>query len=152
MPTINRLTIGGIFSSVFSQDQIADTGPATAPIAASLAPVGAGPKRDRRRRLTKVDRRSALGRRIAELSTLFTSATGWEEITPLRRFKIAAAAELTAVAEKARGQYLRDGDISADDCVRMERRADAAVRALRLREESPKPASPLASHFNEAAE
>ena len=39
---------------------------------------------------------------------------------------------MKALAEQARGNYLRDGVGSLDNVVRIERRAEHAVRALRL--------------------
>jgi hypothetical protein len=109
--------------------------PATA-IGASGGSVA--PKRDRRRYLTKVDRRSRLGLRIKELTRLFTEATGGSP-TPLRKLKIARAAELTALAEKARGDFMRDGLATLSDIAAIERKADLAVRALGLADDPPAP-------------
>ena len=67
------------------------------------------PKRDRRRCLTKVDKRTAFGRRIMDLRAMFADTFGAEQLTPLRLLKIREAAELKAIAEKARGDFMRDG-------------------------------------------
>jgi hypothetical protein len=106
------------------------------------------PKRDRRLTLTRIDKRSRLGKRIGELTAMFTVAVCEEELTGLRRLKVQKAAELTAIAELARGDFMRDGKGSLDDIVRLERKADQAVRALGISEAKPKPTSPLVEHFS----
>jgi hypothetical protein len=109
---------------------------------------GAGaPKRDRRVSLTRVSKRGRLGQRIAELRSIFTEAVVGE-ISPMRRMRIAEAAELKALAEKARGDYLRDGVGDLDDIIRAERRADQAVRAIGIVEAKRRPPSLLADHFS----
>jgi len=80
--------------------------------------------------LTTVNRSTRLGKRIDELKALFSEALGEDALAPMRRMRIAEAAELKALAEKARGDYLRDGAGTLDDIVRIERKADQAVRAL----------------------
>jgi hypothetical protein len=89
----------------------------------------ARPKRDRRQTLTKVDRRSVIGRRVYELKELFTSAAGGE-LTGLRAMKIGIAAETVALAEAARGALLRSEGGNLDEVIRLERRAAAACRAI----------------------
>jgi len=88
------------------------------------------PRRSRAKRLTTVNRSTRLGKRIDELKALFSEALGEDALAPMRRMRIAEAAELKALAEKARGDYLRDGAGTLDDIVRIERKADQAVRAL----------------------
>jgi hypothetical protein len=88
-------------------------------------------KRDRRLTLTKIDRRGRLGKRIAELTAMFAAAVGGE-LTPMRKLRVDKAAQLTAIAELSRGDYMRDGKGTLDDIVRLERKADQAVRALGL--------------------
>ena len=85
-----------------------------------------------RRELTTVDRRSRVFRRITELQALFLSAleSAGVELSPLRRMKIEEAAQLKALAEKTRGDYLRDGVGTLDDIVRIERKAELAVKGL----------------------
>jgi hypothetical protein len=111
--------------------------------ATSDAPASAveAPRRSRKRTLTKVNRGSIIGKRIDELKALFTAALGDDALAPMRRMRIAEAAELKALAEKARGDYLRDGVGVLDDIVRIERKADQAVRGLRINESKPKPPS-----------
>jgi hypothetical protein len=109
---------------------------------------GPAPKRDRRQTLTKIDKRLPLGKRIAELTSMFTAAVGGEP-TPVRRLAVDKAAQLTAIAEQARGAFMRDATGTLDDIVRLERKADQAVRALGIREAKPKgEKSPLAAHFS----
>jgi hypothetical protein len=117
-----------------------------APIVRGQAASGA-PKRIRRRLLTKVDKRNRVGRRIEELKTLFLAALADREETPMLAHKVRQAAELLAMAEKARGDYLRGEHCQLDDVVRAERRAEGAVGALGIREASSKPAPLLHKHL-----
>jgi hypothetical protein len=48
----------------------------------------------------------------------------------MRKLKIEKAADLTAMAEQMRGDFMRDGKGTLDDIVRLERKADQAARAL----------------------
>jgi hypothetical protein len=129
-----------------SRNQL-DTSPANA------APLGGhqkgdrAPKRDRRLTLTKIDKRGRLGKRVTELTAMFAIAVGGEQ-TPMRKLKVEKAAELTALAELARGDFMRDGKGTLDDIVRLERKADQAVRSLGITERDPRPTSPLAEHFS----
>lgn len=108
----------------------------------------ARPKRDRRVCLTKVDKRTAFGRRVMELRSVFAETFSQAELSPLRLLKIREAAELKAIAEKARGDFMRDGVGNLDDIVRIERKADLAVRALHIVDAgAAKATSPLAAHF-----
>jgi len=78
------------------------------------------------RTLAGIDARTAAGRRIAELRSLFA---GDVELSPMRRLLIEQAATAIATAEVARGRYLaQGGDLS--DLISAERRADAAMRRL----------------------
>ena len=118
------------------------------PTAPKTHPSGTGdtpkqrPKRIRSRRkdLTTVDKRSRVYRRIRELEALFlrTFESAGVALTPMRRMRVAEAAQLKALAEKARGDTLRGGAGSLDDVVRIERRADAAVRAIGLPSDTPR--------------
>jgi hypothetical protein len=91
--------------------------------------------------MTTLDRCTRVWKRVAELTALFTRALGDIELTPLRQMKIDRAAQLTALAELARGRFMRNGDGTLDDIVRLERKADSAVRALGIVESKPKPPS-----------
>ena len=121
----------------------ASTSPAVAsrPRATSSAGDARKPRRSRKRTLTTVDRRTRVWIRIADLTAMLTAALGSVELTPMRRMKIEQAAQLTALAELARGRFMRDGEGTLDDIVRLERKADSAVRALGIVESKPKPAS-----------
>ncbi len=102
----------------------ADVSPSQATQRAAVAP-----KRDRRLTLTKLDKRGRFGKRVAELQALFELAiTG--EISPMRRLKVEKAAQLTAIAELARGDFMRDGRGTLGDIILAERRAAAAARAV----------------------
>ena len=110
----------------------------------SVVDSGAPKRGDRRLRLTRVDKRSVAGQRIAELKALFKASLGDRPLTPMLAMRIAEASELKALAEKARGDYLRGGGGNLDDTIRAERRADQAVRALGIGEAKPKALSFLA--------
>jgi hypothetical protein len=104
--------------------------------------------RIRRRTLTRLDLRTSLAKRIAELKALFTAslaAGGETTLSPLRLLKVEQAAHALAVAELARGRYMRDGDGDLAELLTAERRADAAVKRLGLPYESPRPAPSSAS-------
>jgi hypothetical protein len=117
----------------------ADILPAQAQQGAAVAP-----KRDRRLTLTKIDKRGRLGKRIAELRAIFIAALGDEaELSAMKRLKVEKAAQLTALAELARGDFMRDGKGTFDDIVRLERKADQAVRALGPTDAKPKAPSLL---------
>jgi hypothetical protein len=107
-------------------------------IAASAAPSPMPPrrKRDRRRTLTKIDQRSRLGKRIRELTVLFSGALGGDPSSILK-LKIDQAAQLSAIAELARGDHMRGKPTG--DIVRLERAAASAVRALGDLEAKPRP-------------
>lgn len=96
------------------------------------------PRRSRAMTLTRVDRRGRLGKRIAELTSLYLAALGGspDALSPMKRLKVDEAAQLKALAELARGDYLRDGKGSLDDIVRIERKANAAERALGIVEKT----------------
>ena len=77
-----------------------------------------------------MDKRTFTWRRIVELQQLFTSAlTGASvELSPLRKLKVEQAAHAVAVAELARGEFMRDGAGDLDELIRAERRADTLVK------------------------
>lgn len=89
--------------------------------------------RDRSRNLTKVDKRTVFGRRVMELRSVFASTFGPLEMTPLRLMQVREAAELKAIAEQARGDFMRDSLGSLDDIVRIERKAALAVKAIGIK-------------------
>jgi hypothetical protein len=96
-------------------------------------------QRLRPKTLSHVSRRTRLGRRIAEMTAIYLSALGGEAaLSPMKRLKVDEAAQLKALAEKARGDYMRDGVGSLDDVVRIERKASAAERALAIVERQPR--------------
>jgi hypothetical protein len=107
------------------------------------------PKRDRRLTLTKIDKRGRFGKRIAELRAIFIAALGDEaELSAMKRLRVEEAAQLKALAEQARGDFMRDGRGTLDDIVRCERKADQVVRTLGIGEAKRKPSSPLVAHFS----
>jgi hypothetical protein len=85
----------------------------------------------RKQPLVKFDRRTVLGRRIAALTVAYTAAISGQ-LTPLRKEAIDRAAELTAIAEQARGAHMRDGVVTLNHVVRAERNATQARRELGL--------------------
>lgn len=76
-----------------------------------------------------------MGKRIGELTALFASAFSAADMTPMRRERIAEAAQLKAMAEAERGAWMRgEAKCDLDELVRLERRAVAAVKALGISE------------------
>ncbi len=102
--------------------------------------------------LTRVDGRTALGKRIAELTAIYSCACGSADtaLSPIKRLKVEEAAQLKALAERARGDYLRNGEGSLDDVVRIERKASAAERALGIVDKSAYDAGPTLADYLEA--
>jgi hypothetical protein len=90
-----------------------------------------GESMSRKQPLVKFDRRTVLGRRIAALTAAYTAAISGQ-LTPLRKEAIDRAAELTAIAEQARGAHMRDGVVTLNHVVRAERNATQARRELGL--------------------
>jgi hypothetical protein len=87
------------------------------------------PRRSRAKQLTFVNKSTRIGKRIAELTALFEGAVAGE-VSPLRRLKIDRAAQLVAIAERARGDFMRDGQGALDEILLAERRAAAACKAI----------------------
>jgi hypothetical protein len=123
-----------------AEDYAADSSPSQARQKAA-----APPKRDRRRTLTRIDKRGRVGKRVARLVELFEAAFPAEALTPLKREQIASAAGLQALAEEARGKWMRgeSGD-SLDEIMRAERVAMSKVRGLGIGDEKPRAPSLLA--------
>jgi hypothetical protein len=93
--------------------------------------------------LTRVDRRSAVGKRLAELKGTFMEVleSQGRGLTPILRMKVETACEALATAELARGRYMRGESRDRLDAVMTaERLAERAVKALRLTD-GPKPRS-----------
>jgi hypothetical protein len=98
-------------------------------------PADAVPRKRRRRApsIARVDRRTKLARRVRDLATSYTHFFGNDAgLTPILRADILRAAELTALAEAARGAALRAGTVDIESLARLEGAADRAVRRLRL--------------------
>jgi hypothetical protein len=100
-------------------------------------------RRRKRRKPTRLDHRTRVGRRAGELSRHFAKAlTGsGRELSIELTVAIGKAAELVALVEDMRARALRGVDVSPDDLVRMQRVADQAVRRLALPSGSAKPLS-----------
>lgn len=70
---------------------------------------------------------------------MFESAFPPGELTPLKRERIADAAQTKAMAEAERGAWMRgEAKCNLDELVRLERRAASAVKALGIVETRPK--------------
>ena len=113
-----------------TSEHVADAAPVMLPVRATSAP-----KRSRAKRLTRVDKRSPVGKRIGELKATFTAAleSQGREVTPMLRMKIETASQALATAELARGRYMRgDGNDRLDAVMTAERLAERAVRGLHL--------------------
>jgi hypothetical protein len=97
-------------------------------------------RRRPRRKPTRLDHRTRVGRRSRELRKHYTAALSGREQTIELITAISRAAELVALAEDLRARMLRaDPKANADDVVRMQRVADLAVKRLNLPNASSKP-------------
>jgi hypothetical protein len=83
------------------------------------------------KRLTGIDKRGRLYLRIVELTKLFEAELG-PELTPMQRLRLEQAAQLMAIAEEARGRWMRKEGENLHDIVRCERAALLALRELGL--------------------
>jgi hypothetical protein len=109
------------------------------------------PRRSRAQSLTHLDKRGRLAKRIAELKAIYVAALGGSEgLSPIKRLRVDEAAQLKALAEQVRGEYLRTGaGVVVDDIVRLERKASAAERGLGIIETPvAQSESPLVAHFS----
>jgi hypothetical protein len=98
------------------------------------------PRRSRAINLTGVDQRTVIGKRISELRAIYTAALGGVRgLSPIKRMKIDDAAQLRALAERARGNWARDSLGCLDDVVRIERKATLAESALGIVDQPPNP-------------
>jgi hypothetical protein len=104
-----------------------------------------------------VDGRSAIAKRRLELFDIYSGALGGPAgLTEGQRIDIRRASELTALAESARAQAMREGFGDASQLsamVRLESTAARAVRALGIKPDSgPKPPSIAEYAARKAAE
>jgi hypothetical protein len=80
-----------------------------------------------------VSGRTALGRRIRDLADTYAHALGgWASLGDMLALNVKKASELVAIAELARADALRDGNIDPLHLVRLDGAANRAVRALQL--------------------
>lgn len=79
-------------------------------------------------------------------SQIYTAALGSADLSEMKRLRIGEAAQLNALAELARGNYMRDSNGSLDDVVRVERRSSAAERALGI-DERPRDTTPTLEEY-----
>src|SRR5262245_37824873 len=98
----------------------------------SMMVAQSGTSRHAKRARKRLDRRLLTARRAAALARQFRERLGALADDPAVALAVERAAELTALAEAARGRALRGLPISLDDVVRTERLAAFAVRQLRL--------------------
>jgi hypothetical protein len=83
--------------------------------------------------LVRLDKRTRFGRRVGELVADFSEAS--DTVSALQATRITNAAQLQAIAERARAEYLAaSGKVTLGHLIRVERRADNAVKALGIRE------------------
>jgi hypothetical protein len=107
--------------------------------------------RNKRRARVWIDKRSALGRRVTQLTATFRARIGLDaNPDPLLLAAIERAAQLQALAEAARARALRaDPKVTLDDVVRLNRLAEHAVRSLRLDRHNTKQAPSLGALLRE---
>ena len=94
-----------------------------------------------------IDGRSQLGRRVRDFAENFAvQLGGWAALSDAQEANVRRAAELTALAEQARAEALRTGNVDPLGLVRLDGAANRAVRALYLDRKRP-PASPTLSEY-----
>ena len=104
------------------------------------------PRSRRRTKADLFDKRTRAWRRRQALVAIFTAAVA-TPITEPMRLKIDTAAELAAIAEHARADYLAGkGVVTLDDLVRVENQAAKAERALGIGR-TPKPHGPSLAEY-----
>jgi hypothetical protein len=80
-----------------------------------------------------LDGRTALGRRILDLANAFAARLGgWSALSDTAAADVRRAAELTGLAEQARADALRSGNVDPIALARIEGVADRATRRLKL--------------------
>jgi hypothetical protein len=80
-----------------------------------------------------LDGRSELGRRIRDLANAFADQLGgWPGLSETMAANVRKAAELCGLAERARAEALRSGNVDPLALVRLDGAANRAVRALGL--------------------
>ena len=104
-------------------------------------PPQVGRRNGGRRKPTRLDHRTRVGRRARELREHYTAVlTGaGREMSIELAAAVSRASELCALVEDMRARALRGVDVNADDLVRMQRLADLSVRRLALPTGSTKP-------------
>jgi hypothetical protein len=113
--------------------------------------VAVAPVRRRRRYIPRppkpFDKRTRLGRRRKALVALFSAQVGGD-VPPALAVRITAAAELLALSEHYRAQFLNgEAPIPVDDLIRLERLAHATLRALHLDQRGAKQKQPSLSEY-----
>jgi len=85
-------------------------------------------------KLAGVDNRSSHGRRRRDLIRSYISALGGpDKVSPATMNDITRAADLVAIAEKARADALRGDPVDLSALTRLEGAADRAVRRLAIK-------------------
>jgi hypothetical protein len=94
-----------------------------------------------KRELTDVDKRSIMWKRIVELRKVFTDAilSAGLDMSPVRAMRLETAAQSVALAEVARGKFLRGETVDLSAVISAERRGDMAMKRLGLND-APRPA------------
>jgi len=110
-----------------------------------------------RPRRMAIDGRSALGRRVRDLAESYAEELGgWATLTDTQTAAVRAAAEMTALYEKARHDALVEGRADPDALVRLEGASNRAIRRLgldvRRRGSRQSAASPLSVMITRARE
>jgi len=109
-----------------------------------------------RRKPTRLDHRTRVGRRARELREHYTAVltSAAREMTIELAAAVSRASELVALVEDMRARAMRGVDVNADDLVRMQRLADTSVRRLALPSGPSRPEPSveqyLAEHYGKA--
>jgi hypothetical protein len=106
-------------------------------------------KPNKRRARVSVDKRFAIGKRIAQLAAVYAERAGLDASNPdpVLQAAVEKAALLTGLAEQASAGAARaDPKVGLDDVVRLNRLADLVVRRLHL-DQRRRPTAPSLSSY-----
>jgi hypothetical protein len=91
---------------------------------------------------------SAQGRRLLDLADAFAERLGgWSALSDMAAANVRKTAELTALAEQARRNALRNGCADPDQLIRLENAAARAVKALGIDRKREPAAAPSLSEY-----
>ena len=104
------------------------TGDATA-----VRPANVRSRATNRPRKMVLDGRTALGRRVSDFAEAYAAGLGgWRALSDMQAANVRRAAELGALAEQARADALKTGNIDPATLVKLDGAASRALRSLAI--------------------